>query len=710
MPVDGVSGWNPLKAIQNFVRVGKSKTDSSVSSGLQQLSKNEVTSPTSNVLKLSDDKVKTSNDLSSISSVHSPAAENAPQKAKELSVLKQIFQALGLVKSKETNSFSSISTSNQQPQVSVKNENVPLRSQEERKLLTEFKTEIQDLKNNKQKLSELRDQMNMLKTDKDAPAHTHKNANLSDSISNLQAQIEIIEMSLKGKIIDNPKLAQTMLNFVKQGGLTSVLDRVIDHMVKSPHLNENDSSNLKSQLSDAKNNPDTYISSLNKALQTHLDHTEIHNEAKLLIKELKELRADNPTDKAKARIQEIETKLNVLLLKDPKIVLKSFFSEGMQLNSSSLSKDVATATIPKDLLQRFDAAPTKVYGMKVAVESLLPQGNSIATDVHLVGVSAASVRALVTTETSNYRDNAKIDMTKTKFGEPGFADSHILFNFSDKNYGGVPRNAQNMALEEMLMHSSRQLLNLQNSGVLPEQRNGLATSGQGQSNALAISNVEMNLGIDSSLKVKIGDREYNFFDAGADAMYRAFVSDAKMNNLDSSNEAFAKFLLDKGVIVQKNPPEIKTILNGIAPTLGGKRAIDKDPNFATDSEVADLFFAVEATNKALIESEKSSGRTEPTTIPAGWFGAGAFSNPGTLVALVEISLAQFNGQDLHFHNYAPGKQELRDSQFAAAKDAYESSIKPMLEANPNLTKDQLLGAIQGIARKERWPLGDVSIA
>lgn len=383
-------------------------------------------------------------------------------------------------------------------------------------------------------------------------------------------------------------------------------------------------------------------------------------------------------------------------------------------------------------------------------------------------------------------DNHTIFTTTEPFGEQD-EDSNFIFNFSDENFGGTPASAESLALEEILVHSSTQLLAIQNNdGItdkLPEinnegggkQRIGGAAAGEGHSHATVLTNVQINVKVDSQKEVLLGvggepikgrdNKNATFYGTNAKIIYDAFKAKAlKDGKKEYGPKEFVEDLKAQDILIER--PEIKTVVNGVAPSLNPRASIikelkrtiggyEKEENqnravsnyeipkairdnaeeyginllqreenpitvaelvphlktylkkisYPTKPEVRDYIMAADAKIRAQLDVQEGEDKIDT----AGWFGAGAFANPGELVALTQFSLAGFYGVKTQvFHNVAPSDMVAkREAQLGTANRLYESEIKPLLKQE-GTTKATIIAKIQEIVERDKFPIGDMS--
>lgn len=378
----------------------------------------------------------------------------------------------------------------------------------------------------------------------------------------------------------------------------------------------------------------------------------------------------------------------------------------------SLPEGISSFTLTTSTLKphNSDVKPT---GYKLAME--LAHGKKKSeTELEILGVSAASVRATCE-QKANFNADAKVIITDEVFGNEGYPDHDVMVNFSDQHFGGVIRSASNFALEEILTHCSSQLLALQESKTIPLQRDGLANAGQGKSHASSIRNVQFEIEVDTRKRVNGPDGQPlpPVWGDGAKVIFQVF--EKKYGK--KAPQEMAKALIQQGIIKKKEPPTTKTVLNQVAPTLTlraeairNAKSLNKPyegPKHATKEEVEDYFYAVDAGIEALVAAKQKEAKTGTDVYyPAGWFGAGAFSNPGELAALTQLSLAAFRGINVVFHNVAADKEK-RTAQLTEAQKLFEQEILPMIKNSA--TKGEVLAKIQELAAAKKWPIGDLSL-
>jgi hypothetical protein len=292
------------------------------------------------------------------------------------------------------------------------------------------------------------------------------------------------------------------------------------------------------------------------------------------------------------------------------------------------------------------------------------------------------------------------------------------------------------------MHSSRQLLALQDSSMIPLQREGSLQAGEGRSQANALRAVQIEIDIDTTQEV-LGRKKKSLgtlWEANAAKVYQAF--DVRYGPKEAPKQMAWAFL-DQGIIKKRLPPANKTVICQVAPSLGLRvayirekqeeieqikrfitiqetvasreqiaemNALEKlieEHNFATKDEVSDYFFAVDAGMQALIVSKKQDGKTGlEVYYPAGWFGTGASSIPAELAAITQLTLASTLGINMVFHNFvAFALKEKRTAQFERAKEYFRAEILPLIAAGA--MKGRILEKIQQIALREKWPLDDL---
>jgi hypothetical protein len=351
--------------------------------------------------------------------------------------------------------------------------------------------------------------------------------------------------------------------------------------------------------------------------------------------------------------------------------VKGFFDkkEPPTANLFSSNSGVTSATVSASQL-RSTKSPDNVAPFKQAFQSMLGKTSEMKSDLQVTGVSAQSVRSSSSDQKATFNPNSTQQVTTNRFGEGETPDSDVVVNFSDQSFGGVMRHQASFALEEIVTHSSRQLLALQDGALIPQQRTGGAKAGEGQSHAQALSGVEFQVTLDTNKSVTGPNNENlgSMWGNGANRVYDTFVKAAQEKGEKFGPEEFAKILLDQGVVKKNDPPSTKTVLSQVAPTLSAKAGKIQElkvaqgeakkftdqgkpvpdtltqrittlqantPTHANGNEVEDYFYSVDAGMEALVQAKTGEGKqSSEIYYPGGWFGAGAFSNPGSLLLLL----------------------------------------------------------------------------